>query len=162
MSKIHLDLSPLKSLIPFGIIGGIIGGFGLLFYELIQSDNVKYDIAEATQSVEETVTHTLVNAHTVSRQEGTLQTIFNFDSRHVYVAGQVNGADISGAFTFRAFENDAMIESVRQKGCETARNAAGVLENYDFGSLIYSESDDINAKQAEARIFLQKHCPVAP
>ena len=159
MSKMHLDLSPLKRLIPFGIFGGIIGGLGLLFYELAQSDTVKYDVIEASQTVTDNTTHTLVNAHTISRQEGTLYTTFNFSSRHVYVSGHVNGANISGAFTFRGFENDAMIEDVRKAGCETARKTAGLLENYEFGSVFSNSSEDVTAKQTEARTFLQNHCP---
>lgn len=162
MKKTRIDLSPLRTATPFVIIAGIVGGFGLLFYELFQSDSAQLDAAAATQTVEETVTHTLVNAHTVSRQEGTIQTIFNFGSRHVFVAGYVNRDEIAGAFSFRAFDNDEMIEEVRRIGCETARRASGILDDYNFGSLVRSESESISTKKAEARVFLQHHCAAAP
>ena len=163
MTKFRLDLAPIVPyIITTSVIGGIVGGFGLFFYELFQSDSVKYDVIAAAQKVEDNTTHTLINAHTISRQEGPLYTTFNFGSRHVYVAGNINGATISGAFTFRGFENDALIEDVRKAGCETARQAAGLLENYNYGSLFTTSSDHVTTKQAEARTFLQKYCAPAP
>ena len=163
MSKFRIDLAPVMPyIITTSVIGGVVGGLGLLFYELYQGDAVKYDVIAATQKIEDNTTHTLVNAHTISRQEGPLYTTFNFGSRHVYIAGNVNGAAINGAFTFRTFENDAMIEDVRKAGCETARQAAGLLENYNYGSLFTTSSDHVTVKQGEARNFIKQYCAPAP
>lgn len=163
MRKVRLDLSPIMPYVTMtSVIGGIVGGLGLLFYELHQSDNVKYDVAAAVQKVEDNATHMLVNGHSISRQEGPLYTTFNFGSGHVYVSGTVNGSTVNGAFTFRGFENDALIEDVRKAGCETARQAAGLLENYNYGSLFTNSSEVVTTTQAQALNFLKKYCGPAP
>lgn len=163
MRKVRINLSPIMPYaIMTSVVGGVIGGLGLLFFELFQSDNVKYDVAAALQRVEDNTTHTLVNAHTISRQEGPLYTTFNFGSRHVYVSGLVGGSQVNGAFTFRGFENDTLIEDVRKAGCETARQAAGLLENYDYGSVLFSSDEQVTTSQTNARAFIKNHCPVVP
>lgn len=80
MSRTKISLAPL---IPYGIIASVIGIFGVGFYELIVDDNVDTKVREASQKTESNVKYMLLDANTITREEGTLSYTFNFLSRPV-------------------------------------------------------------------------------
>jgi hypothetical protein len=160
MSRTRISLAPL---IPYGMIASFIGIFGVGFYEMIVDDKVDTKVREASQKTESNVKYLLLDANTITREEGTLSYTFNFLSRHVLIAGYANGMEIQAGFSFAGFDNPAMIESVRKTGCDAARHTAGELAEFDSGSLIFSgPPDDAANKEAEARHFIKNHCPAQP
>ncbi len=160
MSRTKISLAPL---IPYGIIASIIGFFGVGFYELVVNDNVEAKVREASQKTESNVKYLLLDANTITREEGTLSYTFNFLSRHVLIAGYANGMEIQAGFSFSGFDNPEMIEAVRKTGCDAARHTAGELAGLDSGSLIFSAPpDDATAKESEARNFIKNYCPAQP
>lgn len=100
----------------------------------------------------------LSGAGQVTRQQGPLIYVFNYESGHVHVSSHNSPATFE---TFAEFENDTMIETTRDTACDIASNinqigAAG--KNIDA----MGQSSLLQTYLTYAQNFEQSYCPSAP
>lgn len=159
-------------MVPVTIAGGLLGGLGLLLYEVAQSDSASSEIQEYARVAAEQAQFELVDGATVLHTSTDdslylISHVFNFDMGYVLVnsrhALDNNYVDHSGSFLLADFADSALIDQARRAGCDAARKTVEELADFTSGSLVFSSRpESVDRRQAQAQSFLSNHCSPTP